>query len=205
MRNSPQTVQTSSLVLINKHYHFQLCTTGLASADIRQVEIVNMKLKFMSWFLARSSGSNFLQHVDLENSTLCGDLKICGLTEQYPELTTFFEVKRNEPLFAVFRCWLTQFRQKLLEANIHLLHGDGRPTRQSISSIGYERSFSSFFICCFGEQKHTIRLHSTSSLSESISFLPKWFWRHISGVIQLPLQRLYIHAMEGRKVASLTR
>ena len=36
---------------------------------------------------------NFLtfQHVDLENSYLCGYLKIKGLTEEYPTLTTFFD------------------------------------------------------------------------------------------------------------------
>lgn len=32
-----------------------------------------------------------LQHVDLENSYLCGYLKIKGLTEEYPMLTTFFD------------------------------------------------------------------------------------------------------------------
>ena len=31
------------------------------------------------------------QHVDLENSYLCGYLKIKGLTEEYPTLTTFFD------------------------------------------------------------------------------------------------------------------
>jgi hypothetical protein len=34
--------------------------------------------------------SNF-QQVDLENSYLCGYLKIKGLTEEYPVLTTFFD------------------------------------------------------------------------------------------------------------------
>jgi len=33
------------------------------------------------------------QHVDLQGSYLCGDLMIKGLTEQYPELTTFFEAE----------------------------------------------------------------------------------------------------------------
>ncbi|XP_076366360.1 glucose-induced degradation protein 4 homolog isoform X1 [Tachypleus tridentatus] len=32
-----------------------------------------------------------LQHVDEENSYLCGYLKIKGLTEEYPTLTTFFD------------------------------------------------------------------------------------------------------------------
>ncbi len=31
------------------------------------------------------------QHVDMENSYLCGYLKIKGLTEEYPTLTTFFD------------------------------------------------------------------------------------------------------------------
>ncbi len=31
------------------------------------------------------------QHVDSENSYLCGYLKIKGLTEEYPTLTTFFD------------------------------------------------------------------------------------------------------------------
>ena len=36
--------------------------------------------------------SNFiLQHVDMENSYLCGYLKIKGLTDEYPTLTTFFD------------------------------------------------------------------------------------------------------------------
>jgi len=32
-----------------------------------------------------------LQHVDLENSFLCGYLKIKGLTNEYPTLTTYFD------------------------------------------------------------------------------------------------------------------
>ena len=35
--------------------------------------------------------SLFFQQVDLENSYLCGYLTIKGLTEEYPELTTFFD------------------------------------------------------------------------------------------------------------------
>lgn len=35
--------------------------------------------------------SIFLQHVDEENSYLCGYLKIKGLTEEFPTLTTFFD------------------------------------------------------------------------------------------------------------------
>lgn len=31
------------------------------------------------------------QYVDMENSYLCGYLKIKGLTEEYPTLTTFFD------------------------------------------------------------------------------------------------------------------
>ena len=34
---------------------------------------------------------SFLQHVDEENSYLCGYLKIKGLTEEFPTLTTFFD------------------------------------------------------------------------------------------------------------------
>lgn len=34
---------------------------------------------------------SFLQHVDEANSYLCGYLKIKGLTEEYPTLTTFFD------------------------------------------------------------------------------------------------------------------
>lgn len=33
----------------------------------------------------------FLQHVDIENSYLCGYLKITGLTFEFPTLTTFFD------------------------------------------------------------------------------------------------------------------
>ena len=32
-----------------------------------------------------------LQHVDTNNAYLCGYLKIAGLTEEYPTLTTFFD------------------------------------------------------------------------------------------------------------------
>uniref|UniRef100_A0A8D0BI42 GID complex subunit 4 homolog n=1 Tax=Salvator merianae TaxID=96440 RepID=A0A8D0BI42_SALMN len=44
----------------------------------------------------RSKGNAYevevvVQHVDMENSYLCGYLKIKGLTEEYPTLTTFFE------------------------------------------------------------------------------------------------------------------
>lgn len=34
---------------------------------------------------------NLLQHVDEENSYLCGYLQINGLTDEYPTLTTFFD------------------------------------------------------------------------------------------------------------------
>jgi hypothetical protein len=37
------------------------------------------------------SPADFFQHVDLENSYLCGYLKIKGLTEEFPTLTTFFD------------------------------------------------------------------------------------------------------------------
>lgn len=33
----------------------------------------------------------YFQHVDEENSYLCGYLKITGLTFEYPMLTTFFD------------------------------------------------------------------------------------------------------------------
>ena len=33
----------------------------------------------------------FFQHVDMETAYLCGYLKIKGLTEEYPTLTTFFD------------------------------------------------------------------------------------------------------------------
>ncbi|XP_059990442.1 glucose-induced degradation protein 4 homolog isoform X1 [Lagenorhynchus albirostris] len=44
----------------------------------------------------KSKGNSYdvevvLQHVDTGNSYLCGYLKIKGLTEEYPTLTTFFE------------------------------------------------------------------------------------------------------------------
>nr|ACO11430.1 C17orf39 homolog [Caligus rogercresseyi] len=44
----------------------------------------------------RSKGNQYdveviLQHVDQENAYLCGYLKIIGLTEEYPTLTTFFD------------------------------------------------------------------------------------------------------------------
>jgi hypothetical protein len=44
----------------------------------------------------KSKGNSYevvvnLQHVDMDNSYLCGYLKIKGLTEEYPTLTTFFD------------------------------------------------------------------------------------------------------------------
>ena len=53
----------------------------------------------------RSKGSQYdveviLQHVDLESAYLCGYLKIRGLTEEYPTLTTFFDgeiISRKHP------------------------------------------------------------------------------------------------------------
>jgi hypothetical protein len=44
----------------------------------------------------KSKGNSYdvevvLQHVDLENSYMCGFLKIKGLTEEFPTLTTFFD------------------------------------------------------------------------------------------------------------------
>lgn len=47
------------------------------------VRIVNCKCLYI--FLI------FLQYVDLENAYLCGYLKIKGLTDEYPTLTTFFD------------------------------------------------------------------------------------------------------------------
>lgn len=41
-----------------------------------------------------------LQHVDMENSYLCGYLRIKGLTDEYPTLTTFFDgeiISRKHP------------------------------------------------------------------------------------------------------------
>ncbi|KAM4843346.1 glucose-induced degradation protein 4 homolog [Thomomys bottae] len=53
----------------------------------------------------KSKGNSYdvevvLQHVDTGNSYLCGYLKIKGLTEEYPTLTTFFEgeiISRKHP------------------------------------------------------------------------------------------------------------
>lgn len=42
----------------------------------------------------------FLKHVDEENGYLCGYLKIRGLTDEYPTLTTFFDgeiISRKHP------------------------------------------------------------------------------------------------------------
>jgi hypothetical protein len=41
-----------------------------------------------------------MQHVDEENGYLCGYLKIKGLTDEYPTLTTFFDgeiINKNNP------------------------------------------------------------------------------------------------------------
>ena len=42
---------------------------------------------------------NLQKHVDFENSYLCGYLKIKGLTEEYPQLTTFFDGEIISPKY----------------------------------------------------------------------------------------------------------
>lgn len=49
-----------------------------------------MTLKIFLIFLIEIF-SFFFQHVDEENSYLCGYLKIDGLTLEFPSLTTFFD------------------------------------------------------------------------------------------------------------------
>ena len=48
-------------------------------------------LKFLQTEKSEHFILNFFKHVDMENSYLCGYLKIKGLTEEYPTLTTFFD------------------------------------------------------------------------------------------------------------------
>ena len=52
--------------------------------DIFKEQMKNDQVNIMFYLL-------LLQQVDLENSYLCGYLKIKGLTEEYPVLTTFFD------------------------------------------------------------------------------------------------------------------
>ncbi|ESN91867.1 hypothetical protein HELRODRAFT_194499 [Helobdella robusta] len=74
--------------------------------DIEPIPPANSKLQgVVEWPLyngarfeghQKSKGSSYdveviLHHVDMENSYLCGYLKIIGLTEDYPILTTFFD------------------------------------------------------------------------------------------------------------------
>ncbi|KAI9311981.1 vacuolar import/degradation protein Vid24 [Dichotomocladium elegans] len=50
-----------------------------------------------------------IQHVDLKESTLCGYLKISGLTSEYPELTTFFQAEIIGPRYSFLtRKWQAQ-------------------------------------------------------------------------------------------------
>ncbi|CAG5101202.1 Similar to Gid4: Glucose-induced degradation protein 4 homolog (Mus musculus) [Cotesia congregata] len=59
----------------------------------------------------KSKGNSYdvevvLQHVDEENSYLCGYLKIKGLTEEFPTLTTFFDgeiISKKYPLLPLLR------------------------------------------------------------------------------------------------------
>ena len=53
--------------------------------------IILPKLLFAYFYVNNSSDWSFFQHVDLENSFLCGYLKIKGLTNEYPTLTTYFD------------------------------------------------------------------------------------------------------------------
>ncbi|KAF9127498.1 hypothetical protein BGW39_005832 [Mortierella sp. 14UC] len=47
-----------------------------------------------------------IKHVDLDDSFLCGYLNIRGLTEEYPELTTYFEAEIIGPKYSFFtRKW----------------------------------------------------------------------------------------------------
>ena len=56
----------------------------LTFISIYLIRILILLINIQRFFL-------ILQHVDLENSYLCGYLKIKGLTEEYPTLTTFFD------------------------------------------------------------------------------------------------------------------
>ncbi|KAL1924773.1 uncharacterized protein VTP21DRAFT_4427 [Calcarisporiella thermophila] len=83
----------------------------------------------------RSQGSTYdvmveIQHVDLSDSFLCGYLHISGLTEDHPELTTFFEAEIIGPRYS----FLT--RKWDADAYIDLEHW-----KQFVAFQPYERMF----------------------------------------------------------------
>ena len=53
------------------------------------VEVV-LQVKFFP-FIRKYLSSFLFQHVDEENAYLCGYLKIKNLTDEYPEMVTFFD------------------------------------------------------------------------------------------------------------------
>lgn len=57
--------------------------------------LINFPTNYKRWLkisqLTRYFVTVPLQHVDIENSYLCGYLKITGLTYEFPTLTTFFD------------------------------------------------------------------------------------------------------------------
>jgi len=70
----------------------------LPPCNSKQPGIINTLLYNGSRFVGsqKSKGNCYdvevtLQHVDLENSYLCGYLRINGLTEEFPVMTTFFD------------------------------------------------------------------------------------------------------------------
>nr|CAB3249010.1 glucose-induced degradation protein 4 homolog [Phallusia mammillata] len=70
----------------------------LPPCNSKQPDIINTLLYNGSKFKGhqRSKGNYYdvevtLQHVDLDNSYVCGYLKISGLTEEFPTMTTFFD------------------------------------------------------------------------------------------------------------------
>lgn len=70
--------------MMTSHYHVLSFMWCLVVFDLDDVVFL--------WTLVIHLGTfNCLQHVDEENSYLCGYLKITGLTFEYPMLTTFFD------------------------------------------------------------------------------------------------------------------
>ncbi|XP_056017897.1 glucose-induced degradation protein 4 homolog isoform X2 [Ostrea edulis] len=107
-----------------------------------------------------------LQYVDLENSYLCGYLKIKGLTEEYPTLTTFFDgeiISKKHPFLT--RKWEADedVDRKHWE---HFLVPD-----HTIKNIN-GASFAGFYYICFQKSTTTIEgyyYHRTSEWFQSLN------------------------------------
>ncbi|KAM4697712.1 glucose-induced degradation protein 4 homolog [Rhinophrynus dorsalis] len=113
----------------------------------------------------KSKGNSYdvevvLQHVDMENAYLCGYLKIKGLTEEYPTLTTFFEgeiISKKHPFLT--RKWDADEDEQFLVPD---------HTIKDISGA----SFAGFYYICFQKSAASIEgyyYHRSSEWYQSLN------------------------------------